>query len=141
MTNNSKPTRNTTARRTPDRRNLERRAPTNQRKAVRYTKDALTAHLILKKLLKANQYTFAKVANISSTGARIDTTQKLPLKAKITLNIMLDNHTVYQTKAKVIRTCQNAVAKDITYGLIFEKTQHALIDHIIAKHHDDTSIE
>ncbi len=123
------------ARRAPERRNSERRASTNQRKAVRYTKDALTAHLILKNLLKSNQYTFAKIIDISSTGARIDTAQKLPLKAKITLNIMLDKQSTHKVKAKVIRVCQNAKSS-INYGLMFDNAQHALIDHIIVNHKD-----
>lgn len=122
-------------RNTSDRRSSDRRNPTNQRKSVRYAKNDLTAHLILKQFFKSNEYTFAKVVDISSTGARIDTAQKLSVKTKVTLNIMLDNQYTHKVKAKVTRICQNAVS-GINYGLIFDEAQHALIDHIVVNNND-----
>ncbi len=134
MINNSSTSVNT-FRNVPDRRNSNRRNPANQRKSVRYAKNELTAHIILKKFFKSNQYTFAKVVDISSTGARIDTAQKLSVKTNVTLNIMLDNQYTHKVKAKVIRVCQNATS-GINYGLIFDDAQHALIDYIIVNHND-----
>ncbi|BCG63279.1 MAG: hypothetical protein methR_P0975 [Methyloprofundus sp.] len=134
MSNNNLTPKNT-FRNTSDRRSTDRRNPTNQRKSVRYAKNDLTAHLILKQFFKSNEYTYAKVVDISSTGARIDTAQKLSVKTKVTLNIMLDNQYTHKVKAKVTRICQNAVS-GINYGLIFDEAQHALIDHIVVNNND-----
>jgi preprotein translocase subunit SecD len=131
--------RNISDRRNAERRNTERRnsnrRTSNQRKSVRYAKSNLTAHLILKQTFKSNQYTYAKVVDISSTGARIDTAQKLSVKTNVVLNIMLDNQYTHKIKAKVTRICQNATS-GINYGLTFDEAQHALIDHLIVNNND-----
>jgi len=107
----------------------------NQRKSVRYHHKDLMAHLIVKQRFKSNEYTYTKVINISSSGAHISTGRKLPVKTKITLNLMLPNQTTYKVTAKIARICKNA-----SYGVTFDETQHALIDHIMVHYHNFTIV-
>lgn len=103
----------------------------SNRKSVRYSHNELMAHLIVKRRFKPNEYIYAKVLNISSNGAYINTGHKLSIKTKVTLNLMLPNQTIYKVTGRVVR-----IAEHTHYGVNFDQTQHALIDHIIVYDHN-----
>ncbi len=102
-------------------------SPKNQRETVRYIFDGIVGTLKIKKLLGRSET--VKVLDLSSKGAHIGCDSVLKLQANVVLNLQLTPEQGFRINAKVIRGGNNS------YGLLFEKHQHDLIDFLIDSAH------
>jgi len=103
------------------------------RKAVRYSKSDIKATLTSKQWFKISKTIPIKVLDISSKGVCIAIEHKLTLNTKVVLNLELTEDYACIIPAKVVRLYSTT-----EYGLVFDKTQHTAIDHIISDEADFT---
>jgi len=103
------------------------------RKAVRYSKSGIKATLTLKQRLKTSKAIPLNVLDISSKGICIAIEHKLSMNTKVLLNLKLTADYACIIPAKVVRLYSTT-----KYGLVFDKTQHTAIDHIISDEADFT---
>ncbi|MBE0469196.1 MAG: PilZ domain-containing protein [Methyloprofundus sp.] len=100
---------------------------TSLRKAVRYKKSDIKATLTPKQWLKISKDIPINVLDISSKGICIATEYKLAMNTKVVLNLELTADYACLIPAKVVRLYSTT-----KYGLVFDKTQHTAIDHLIS---------
>jgi len=105
----------------------------NLRKAVRYRKSNINATLTLKQWFKISKPIPVNVLNISSKGICIAIEHKLKMNTKVVLNLKLTADYTCIIPSKVVRLYNTT-----KYGLVFDKTQHTVIDHIISDEVDFT---
>jgi len=103
------------------------------RKAVRYSKSDIKATLTSKQWFKISKTIPIKVLDISSKGVCIAIEHKLTMNTKVVLNLELTEDYACIIPAKVVRLYSTT-----EYGLVFDKTQHTAIDHIISDEADFT---
>jgi len=103
------------------------------RKAVRYSKSDIKATLTSKQWFKISKTIPIKVLDISSKGVCIAIERKLTMNTKVVLNLELTEDYACIIPAKVVRLYSTT-----EYGLVFDKTQHTAIDHIISDEADFT---
>ena len=103
------------------------------RKAVRYRKSDIKATLTLKQWFKMSKPIPVNVLDISSKGICIAIEHKLSINTKVVLNLKLTTDYSCIIPAKVVR-----LYSATEYGLVFDKTQHTAIDHIISDEADFT---
>ncbi|NOQ82237.1 MAG: hypothetical protein GQ548_06910 [Methylophaga sp.] len=102
------------------------------RKAVRYRKSDIKATLTSKQWFISKTIPI-NVLDISSKGICIAIEQKLRMNTKVVLNLELTEDYSCTIPAKVVRLYSTT-----EYGLVFDKTQHTAIDHIISDEADFT---
>jgi len=102
------------------------------RKAVRYRKSDIKATLTSKQWF-TSKTTPINVLDISSKGICIAIEHKLSINTKVVLNLTLTADYACTIPAKVVRLYSTT-----EYGLVFNKTQHTAIDHIISDEADFT---
>jgi len=102
------------------------------RKAVRYRKSDIKATLTSKQWF-TSKTTPINVLDISSKGICIAIEHKLSINTKVVLNLKLTTDYSCTIPAKVVRLYSTT-----EYGLVFDKTQHTAIDHIISDEADFT---
>jgi hypothetical protein len=102
------------------------------RKAVRYRKSDIKATLTSKQWF-ISKTTPINVLDISSKGICIAIEHKLSINTKVVLNLKLTTDYSCTILAKVVRLYSTT-----EYGLVFDKTQHTAIDHIISDEADFT---
>lgn len=109
-------------------------AELNRRKAVRYNSKSKQVIISVKPLLKAKIHVYVRLINISSKGARIFSKYKFSSVIKADLSMKTRNGHIWKVPSKVIQIYNNN-----EYGVIFDTTQHELIDQIV-KNENDFSI-
>ncbi len=102
------------------------------RKAVRYRKSDIKATLTSKQWFISKTIPI-NVLDISSKGICIAIEHKLSINTKVVLNLKLTTDYSCTIPAKVVRLYSTT-----EYGLVFDKTQHTAIDHIISDEADFT---
>jgi len=102
------------------------------RKAVRYRKSDIKATLTSKQWFISKTIPI-NVLDISSKGICIAIEHKLSINTKVVLNLKLTTDYSCIIPAKVVR-----LYSATEYGLVFDKTQHTAIDHIISDEADFT---
>ena len=102
------------------------------RKAVRYRKSDIKATLTSKQWL-ISKTTPINVLDISSKGICITTEHQLRTSCQLNGSLKLTTDYSCTIPAKVVRLYSTT-----EYGLVFDKTQHTAIDHIISGEADFT---
>jgi len=103
----------------------------NRRKAIRYTSSCSKAIVILKQIFRPSKYINIGVINISSRGALISSRYKFRNKTKIIFKIKIRcdsplRKSTWRVPAKIVR-----IYSKTEYGIIFDTTQHTLVDEIM----------
>ncbi|NOQ64160.1 MAG: hypothetical protein GQ582_06585 [Methyloprofundus sp.] len=109
-------------------------AAANQRKAIRYFFHKTKASLSTKPFFTAGEKFEVQIINMSSSGVRILSTNKLSQKTKISLSISIKGIGTWKVPAKITRSYGN-----MQYGIAFNTPEHAIIDQLI-EHEPDFSI-
>ena len=101
----------------------------NKRKAIRYNSSRRNKAIItFKQRLKPKKHIHIEVIDISSKGARISSKYEFPANALVILNFKIKGGDIWRVPAKVIEQYGA-----LEYGLLFDTSQHDLIDQ--AMHH------
>jgi len=104
----------------------------NQRAAVRYVRNDITATLRLLGLFNSSKFIPAKLLDISSKGVAIEVKKNISLKTKVILSLTFKSGMNFKVPAKIIY--KNITLKQ--YGVKFEHPNEKLADYLLASQED-----
>ncbi|MFW5442988.1 MAG: PilZ domain-containing protein [Methylococcaceae bacterium] len=99
----------------------------NHRVAVRYIRNDIKASFSNLGLLGFSKYIPVKLLDISSKGVAIEYPKNLPLKKRITLDLLFEDNKKFSITAEIIRRASDK----IQYGLAFDRFHHDLGDYLV----------
>ncbi len=105
----------------------------NNRKAVRYVRQDISALLLTKSLFGSTKNNLVQLIDISSRGALIACSNKLTVKNKVNLQLVFKDGKKFLIPATVIHI--NGLGQK-QYGLKFDNFNHELGDYLLSSQSD-----